>query len=331
MEIDFVITWVDMSDTKWQKDFVKYSSKAENEKNSVSVARFRDYGLLKFWFRGVEKFAPWVRKIHFVTCGQKPEWLNENHPKINLVNHKDFIPEQFLPSYNSVVIERYLHKIPDLAEHFVYFNDDFYIINHIDKSRFFQNGLPCDISIFQYNPNWSQWYIRIKNNIKLINKHFNKKEVINNFYHKWFSPLYGKKLWMNYLMKYYPRFITLRTPHNAQPFLKSMFEDVWKHCEKELTETSINRFRAVTDYTLSYFELGKCVQAILLRIILTMIQNVCPHDTAKTKKAVNVIRNQSYKLICLNDNVRIRNFDQVIRNINDAFDSILPEKSNFER
>ena len=137
MEIDFVITWVDMNDSKWQQDFVKYSNKTENEKNSISVARFRDYGLLKFWFRGVEKFAPWVRKIHFVTCGQKPEWLDENHPKINHINHKDFIPNQFLPSYNSVVIERYLHKIPDLAEHFVYFNDDFYIINHVDKKSLF--------------------------------------------------------------------------------------------------------------------------------------------------------------------------------------------------
>ena len=135
MEIDFVITWVDMNDSKWQRDFVKYSNKTENEKNSVSVARFRDYGLLKFWFRGVEKFTPWVRKIHFITCGQKPEWVDENHPKINLVDHKNFIPEQFLPTYNSVVIERYLHKIPDLAEHFVYFNDDFYIINHLDKMK----------------------------------------------------------------------------------------------------------------------------------------------------------------------------------------------------
>ena len=320
MEIDFVITWVDMNNSEWQQNFVKYSNKTENEKNSVSVARFRDYGLLKFWFRGVEKFAPWVRKIHFVTCGQKPEWLDENHPKINLINHKDFIPNQFLPSYNSVVIERYLHKIPDLAEHFVYFNDDFYIINYIDKSRFFQN-----------DPNWSQWYIRIKNNIKLINKHFNKKEVINKFYDKWFSPLYGKKLWMNYLLKFYPRFITLRTPHNAQPFLKSMFEDVWKHCEKELTETSLNRFRAVTDYTPELFRAWQMCTG-----------NFTPYNTyydtkmfplmiqPKQKKAVKVIRNQSYKLICLNDNVRIQNYDQVISDIKDAFVSILPQKSNFE-
>ncbi|MBR5193284.1 MAG: Stealth CR1 domain-containing protein, partial [Bacteroidaceae bacterium] len=98
MDIDFVITWVDMEDPKWKAEFSKYSGKKDNEKNGVSEARFRDYGFLKYWFRGVEKFAPWVRKIHFVTSGQKPEWLDENNPKINLVNHKDYIPAQFLPT-----------------------------------------------------------------------------------------------------------------------------------------------------------------------------------------------------------------------------------------
>ena len=72
--------------------------------------------------------GPWVRKIHFVTSGQKPEWLDENNPKLNLVSHKDYIPAQFLPTYNSVVIERYIHKIPGLADHFVYFNVDIMFI-----------------------------------------------------------------------------------------------------------------------------------------------------------------------------------------------------------
>lgn len=67
MDIDFVVTWVDMNDPEWQKDFMKYSGNWKNTKNSVSKARFRDYGFLKYWFRGVEKFAPWVRRIHFVT------------------------------------------------------------------------------------------------------------------------------------------------------------------------------------------------------------------------------------------------------------------------
>ena len=159
MDIDFVVTWVDMNTPAWQKEFAQYAGEKDNEKNGVSEARFRDYGFLKYWFRGVEKFAPWVRKIHFVTCGQKPEWLDASNPKINWVDHRDFIPQQFLPTYNSVVIERYMHKIPGLAEHFVYFNDDFYITSPIGPERFFKNGLPCDIadmvamdrSIFMYS------------------------------------------------------------------------------------------------------------------------------------------------------------------------------------
>lgn len=329
MDIDFVITWVDMEDPKWKAEFAKYSGKKDNEKNGVSEARFRDYGFLKYWFRGVEKFAPWVRKIHFVTSGQKPEWLDENNPKINLVNHKDYIPEQFLPTYNSVVIERYIHKIPGLAEHFVYFNDDFYMTNHVSTERFFKNGLPCDIAVFQYNPSWSQWYKRIKNNLKIINRHFNKKEVMARYHDKWFHESYGSKARLNYLLKPYDKFITLRTPHNAQPYLKSTFEEVWAVAEKELTETSSNRFRTVTDYTPELFRTWQICKG-----------NFEPYNTysdtkmfplmIRPKQAVRAIYNQSYTLICLNDNVHIRNYAQVMENIKHAFDSILPEKSSFE-
>lgn len=329
MDIDFVITWVDMNDPKWRADFLKYSGKADNEKNSVSEARFRDYGFLRYWFRGVEKFAPWVRKIHFVTSGQKPDWLDENNPKINLVNHKDYIPEQFLPTYNSVVIERYLHKIPGLAEHFVYFNDDFYIINKISTERFFKNGLPCDIATFLYNPSWSQWYRRIKNNLKIINRHFDKREVTARYHDKWFDKSYGKRARWNYILKPYNKFITLRTPHNAQPYLKTTFEEVWAVAGKELTETSANRFRALSDYTPELFRTWQICRG-----------NFEPYNTysdtkmfplmLRPKQAVRAIYEQSYSLICLNDNIHIRNYAQVMENIKNAFEHILPEKSSFE-
>ena len=329
IDVDFVITWVDMDDLKWKKDFTHYSDTTRNDKNSVSEARFRDYGFLKYWFRGVENFAPWVRKIHLITCGQIPGWLDQSHPKLNLVKHADYIPQQFLPCYNSVVIERYFHKIPGLSEHFVYFNDDFYIINPLDESRFFQNGLPCDIAAFQYNLAWSQWYKRIQNNIKLINHHFDKKEVMSCFHDKWYNKIYGKKARLNYLLKYYPKFITLRTPHNAQPFLKSTFEDIWKHCEQELTETSANRFRATSDYTPELFRTWQICMG-----------NFTPYNTyndtkmfplmIKSKQAIAAVKNQSYKLVCLNDNVHIRHFQQVRNNLQAAFESIFPEKSSFE-
>lgn len=330
MEIDFVVTWVDMNDSAWKEEFNKYSRNPRNESNGVTDARFRDYGFLRYWFRGVEKFAPWVRKIHFVTCGQKPDWLNENNPKINLVSHKDFIPAEFLPTYNSVVIERFMHKIPGLADHFVYFNDDFYIINHLTPERFFRNGLPCDIAIFQYNPSWSQYYVTLKNNIRLINRNFNKKEVIARDRDKWFSPVYGSKVKMNRLLEPYGKFITLRTPHNAMPFLRSTFEEVWAAEGEELTRTSANRFRAVTDYTPELFRTWQICRG-----------NFEPYNTytdtkmfpllIKSSQAIEAIRHQKYKLVCLNDNQHIRNYDAVMERIAGAFESILPEKSSFEK
>ena len=329
MDIDFVITWVDMNDLKWQAEFERYSGKKENTKNGVSEARFRDYGFLKYWFRGVEKFAPWVRKIHFVTCGQKPEWLDTNNPKINLVSHKDYIPEQFLPTFNSGVIEYYLHRIPGLSEHFVYFNDDFYIINKIGIERFFRDGLPCDIAVFKYNPSWAQWYITLKNNIKIINRHFNKKEVMARDHEKWFDRSYGSKVRWNYILKPYSKFITLRTPHNAQPYLKSTYEEAWSFAYKELTESSVNKFRANNDYTQELFRTWQICKG-----------NFVPYNTyqdtkmfplmIKSKQAIKAIRQQSYKLVCLNDNIHIRNYTQVMENIKNAFESILPEKSSFE-
>lgn len=328
MDIDFVVTWVDMNDPAWQAEFLKYQN-PQNHKNGTSKARFRDNGFLRYWFRGIEKFAPWVRKIHFVTCGQKPEWLDTSNPKIHLVDHKNFIPEEILPTYNSVVIERYLHKIPDLAEHFVYFNDDFYIINHVEQERFFRNGLPCDIAVFDYNPAWSQWYVTLKNNIKIINRHFNKKEVMAQWRDKWFDNCYGTKRRWNYLLKFYNKFITLRVPHNAQPYLKSTFEEVWAAAEKELTETSANRFRALSDYTPELFRTWQICRG-----------NFEPYNTycdtkmfplmVRAKQAIKAIRQQKYTLVCLNDNVHIRNYEVVMTNIEESFRHILPEKSSFE-
>lgn len=329
MGIDFVITWVDMNDPKWQQDFAQYSGKINNSKNEVSEARFRDYGLLKYWFRGVDKFAPWVRKIHFVTCGQKPEWLDENHPKINLVHHKDYIPNEFLPVFNSSLIEIYLHKIPDLSEHFVYFNDDFFVINHLTPERFFTNGIPNDIAAFRTNLGQSLWSKCLKNNINLINRRFDKVEVMRRDHAKWYNPMYGKKARLTYLLSFYNKFITLRTPHNAQPYTKAIFDEVWSYAENELTAMSHNRFRTENDYTQELFRTWQICSS-----------NFIPYNTyqdtkmfpllIKSKKAVKAIREQKYKLICINDNVHIRNYEKTIRDINEAFASILPEKSTFE-
>jgi hypothetical protein len=330
MDIDFVVTWVDMNDAKWQREFASYSGKIDNTKNEVTVARFRDQGLLKYWFRGLEKFAPWVRKIHFVTCGQQPDWLDGSHPKLHLVNHSDYIPQQYLPCYNSNLIEIYMHKIPGLSEHFVYFNDDFFVTNHVGKERFFTDGLPNDIAAFRINLGLSLWTKCLKNNIRLINKRFNKKEVMDRDHDKWFHSSYGSKTQWAKILQGYDKFITLRTPHNAQPYIKTTFEEVWNYAEKELTAMSAHRFRTPKDLTLELFRTWQICQS-----------NFSPYNTyqdtkmfplvLKSNQAIKAIRNQAYKLVCINDSEYIVNYEKTLGEIRSAFDSILPEKSSFER
>ena len=141
MDIDFVVLWVDGSDPVWQAEKAKYQGKTLDDSNAPN--RFRDWGLMPYWFRAVEKFAPWVRKIHFVTCGHVPAFLNLAHPKLHHVKHEGFLPPEVLPTFSSHAIEMNLHRIPGLAEHFVYFNDDMFLIRSVPETAFFRDGLPC--------------------------------------------------------------------------------------------------------------------------------------------------------------------------------------------
>jgi len=329
MDIDFVVTWVDMNDPAWKKSFAEYSGKIDNSRNKFSEARFRDYGLLRYWFRGVEKFAPWVRRVHFVTCGQKPEWLNVNHPKLHLTDHRDYIPEKYLPVFNSSLIELYLHKIPGISDRFVYFNDDFYITAPLSPDRFFWEGMPQDIAAFRFNSGIGLWSRCLKNNISLINSFFDKKEVIAANPDGWFNPSYGSKSLLTRLLQSYPEFVTLKIPHNAQPYLKQTFEEVWHEFVDVLRLVSANRFRSKEDYTQELFRTWQICMG-----------NFHPYNTysdtkmfplvLKPNKAIRAVREQTYKLVCLNDNAHIRNYDGLMRRLKEAFESILPEKSGFE-
>lgn len=139
--IDFVITWVDGSDPDWLEIRSPYLRDLKETNNldywNLSEARYRDWGLLRYWFRTVEKYTPWVRKIFFVTFNQIPNWLNLNNPKLEIVNHNDFIPERYLPTFNSHCIELNLHRIKGLSDRFVYFNDDMFIKAPLNEEFFF--------------------------------------------------------------------------------------------------------------------------------------------------------------------------------------------------
>lgn len=144
MKIDFVLPWVDGSDRAWLAEKRKYQSVERgggcSDIEANSGIRYRDYGMLKYWFRAVERFTPWVNRVFFVTCGQKPDWLDESNPKLRLVNHSDYIPPEYLPTFQSNPIELNLHRLADLSEQFVLFNDDTVLLRPVNPDFSLKTG-----------------------------------------------------------------------------------------------------------------------------------------------------------------------------------------------
>ena len=330
MDIDFVVSWVDMSDPGWQADFTEWRRREGGSRNGLSEARFRDNGLLKYWFRGVEKMCPWVRRIHFVTCGQKPSWLDCSNPRLNLVNHSDYIPAEYLPTFNSSVIELHLHRIPGLAGRFVYFNDDVFAIAPVPQERFFsEDGLPRDIAAFRFNFGTGLWNSCLRNNMRLINRRFDKRQVLDEFSGKWFSAEYDGRDALTRLLRPCGKFPTFKIPHNAQPYLKETFGQVWDCAAEELEKASAHRFRSSEDYTQELMRGWQLCSGSFEPCNTYRDTRMFPL-LMKATQAVEAVREQKYRLVCLNDNARIKNYDAVMAELSQAFDSILPDKSSFE-
>ena len=138
--MDVVITYVDNCDENWVKTIRQFTDIPKDYDR-----RYRSWNNLKYCLRSIATNMSFVRKIFLVVSelSQVPKWINKN--EINIVYHKDIIPEKYLPTFNSRTIEMHLHNIKDLGEEFVYFNDDMFIINKSRYTDFFVNGKPCNI------------------------------------------------------------------------------------------------------------------------------------------------------------------------------------------
>ena len=330
-KIDFVVLWVDGSDPQWLEEKNRYTETNGAVSASKSAARYRDWNNMRYWFRGVEKFAPWVNNVYFVTWGHTPEWLNRNHPKLKIVNHRDFIPGEYLPTFNSNAIELNLHRIEALSEHFVLFNDDMFIINHVSEGDFFRDGKPVDEFVMNAivpHPNMPIIGHTSVNNVGVINKYFNKRKVTRAYFSKVYSLKYRKGLIRNCLLSSWAEFTGFFNTHIPLAHLKSTFDTVWEKEEKLMHDTCVNRFRRFNDlshWLMRYWNL--CSGNFVPRRagfgkLFTVGHNNAP--------IIQYITRQSGSVMCINDSSADFDFDRASRAINEAFEMILPDKSGFE-
>ena len=330
--IDIVFPWVDGNDIEWQRERNKYSNNPETQ----SLGFYRDWGLLVYLFRGIERFAPWVRKVHFITWGHLPAWLNLENPKLHIVNHKDYIPQEYLPTFNSGTIELNIHRIPGLSEKFIYFNDDTFIIAPIKPSDFFHNGLPRHYGIHvPYRVSKNDYFFYPLNNTAIINEHFSmRKSILSNF-SKWFSPKYGINNLSTLLMMPFPAFYGFYQAHLPIPHNKSTFSTVWEE-EKDVLDTSCKeRFRSSIGVTNWLMESWSIAAGEFYPQSINIGKSFFPNrdfGLDNMDAIVDYIEKQKGKHICINDgsldNEEVAGVSSCLQT---AFNSILPSKSSFEK
>ena len=246
-KIDFVILWVDGNDENWLKEKNKYL----HLEGDMQENRFRDCNNLEYLFRGIEKYANYVNKVFFITWGHVPKWLNVKNKKLRIVKHEEFIPKEYLPTFNSNVIELNLHRIKDLSEKFVLFNDDFFLLKQTKPEDFFINNKPTDVYVeyTQLASFYNDTHFFMKANIlAIINKHFKKKEVVKKNLWKMLNLKYGKfnfKTWQSLGFK--NKFCGFWNFHSPQGYLKSTFRKIWELEGESLDKACHNRFRCSTD------------------------------------------------------------------------------------
>ncbi len=332
-EIDFILPWVDGSDPEWQSRKARViGGTAEDEREE----RYRDWDLLRYWFRGVEKFAPWVRRVYFVCDQEPPAWLNRDHPKLRVVRHREYIPAEYLPTFSSHPIELNFHRLPGLSEQFVYFNDDMHLIAPVPENRFFKEGLPRDSALLNPIPTSDLagktdariFHVPL-NNTEYLNRNYVFRDCIRKAPGKWLNIRYGTSLLRNLFLMSWPRFVGFYEPHLPQPFLKSSFEKAWKQFGDILHETCTHPIRSdqdVNQWLIRSLQLAEG-QFLPIRPIKDAVFDL----GQQTAQAAETISSQRIPMVCLNDVPMDRErFLQAKDTLQQAFRKILQNPSSFE-
>ena len=168
MPIDYVIPFVDSSDREWVEEYRKYAPADCNW--SSNATRFRDWDLLRYQLRSISRHLPWIHRIYIVLSvseGQVPRWLNLDSDKVRVVWDWEFVPQEYLPTFNSNVIDLFIPWIEGLSEHYLYACDDYLILRDLQPADFFtENGIRVRMQDSVFGP--SVYADTIKNSVRLL-------------------------------------------------------------------------------------------------------------------------------------------------------------------
>ena len=292
--MDIVITYVNGKDPVWQKDYEKYTDVPFLEK------RFRDWGTLQYLLRGIEIHMPFIRNVFLVVShrSQVPHWADTENLKIVL--HEDFIPAEYLPTFNCNTLEMNLHRIEGLDEEYLYFNDDLFPVRDCRPEDFFRDG---------------------KALIGFTRHYFGSgmfKQICRNS-----DSIARKALGMPASRSF------MRPQHICAPMFRSECERLCDMVSEDIAK-AYTRTREVGNYNQYMFTDYLYYQGkALSEKISSKHLSVAVSSSSRIRKA---ILSPSRNLICIND-VRLSDarYERLRKTVIEAFEAKFPQKSRFEK
>jgi hypothetical protein len=281
--IDVVYTWVDGDDPAWQRRkglaLAGNPWVAEINAQAANDSRYTSRDELRYSLRALHCFAPWVRRVFLVTDDQVPAWLDLTHPKLTVVSHQEIFGDTgTLPTFNSQAIESRLHRIPGLAEHFLYLNDDVMLGRPITPDLFFTPGgltkffpSKAQVAVTPHGPGDRPADSAAKNNRRLIEEAFG-------------------------------RVLTQKMKHTPHPSRRSVITEIESRFAEQVAATADHQFRHPDDVSLlsslqQYYAYltGRAAKGTIRYLYTDLAQTVTPLRLAR------LLRNRNVDAFCLND------------------------------
>lgn len=290
-DIDFVFPYVNFNDPIWRETYDSY--KEGQGIWASGEARYRDNGLLKYLFRGLEQHMPWINKVHMLVSNksQVPEWLNRN--EVDIICHSDFIPAEFLPTFNSCTIEMFLPLVSNVANRFIYSNDDVLFFKDRPIDSFFLYGKPIYSMSFRDRQHTQGDYTKINAYNLILNEKQNERMIT--------------------------------TQHSTLSYRKDWILECYKKYESSILE-SCTKFRNKVNfnqYLYAFYQMMK------KEIINSKIENATFYmSNIKSVYRLENVDLDRFDSVCINDGNAASqdDWDLILKKIN----KLLPKKSKYE-
>lgn len=291
--MDVVVTYVDGNDPVWRRSFEECLGIPVREK------RYRDWGTLKYLFRGIENCMPFIDNVYLVVSSrsQVPSWVSD---RVRIILHEDIIPKEYLPTFNSGTIEIFLHMIEGLSERFIYFNDDLFPVLPCSEEDFYLNGCPA-----------------IKFSRHLFAFNLFKKQT------KYSDRCARKACGLR------PSIFFIRPQHSCTPMLKSASAELLDKAGGDILPflSRLRTSECCCQYVFSdyLYHTGRAVSRSLSNKHFSLA-------VAGEESIVSFIDNPTKSIVCINDvDMQPDKFERYRNAICSAFEKRFPEKSRFEK